>query len=62
MFDEIQIEILDGQSSGLFDKSLQPVPWKMRLGMVIGMQNEILIGIKKLPIYVSFQIFKWKET
>jgi len=36
----------------------QPVPWKMRLGMVIGMQNEILIGIKKLPFYVSFQIFK----
>jgi len=41
---------------------IQPVPWKMRLGMVIGMQNEILIGIKKLPFYVSFQIFKWKET
>jgi len=34
----------------------------MRLGMVIGMQNEILIGIKKLPLYVSFQNFKWKET
>jgi len=28
---------------------LQPVPWKMRHGMVIGMQNEILIGIKKPP-------------
>ena len=27
---------------------LQPVPWKMRLEMVIGMQNEILIGIMKL--------------
>ena len=32
------------------------------LEMVIGMQNEILIGIKKLLFYVSFQIFKWKET
>jgi len=29
-----------------------------RLGMVIGMQNEIGIGIKKLTLYVSFQIFK----
>ena len=28
------------------------------LEMVIGMQNEILIGIKKLLFYVSFQIFK----
>jgi len=37
---------------------LQPVPWKMRLEMVIGMQNEMLIGIKKLPFYVSFQNFK----
>jgi len=41
---------------------LQPVPWKMRLEMVIGMQNQILIGIKNLPFYVSFQIFKWNET
>jgi len=41
---------------------VQPVPLKMRLGMVIGMQDEILIAIKKLPLYVSFQIFKWKET
>jgi len=30
----------------------------LRLEMVIGMQNEILIGIKKLPFYLSFQIFK----
>jgi len=28
---------------------IQPVPWKIRLEMVIGMPNEILIGIKKLP-------------
>ena len=41
---------------------LQPVPWKMRLEMVIGMQIEILIGIKKLPFYGFFQIFNWKET
>jgi len=27
---------------------VQPVPWKMRLEMVIGMKNEILIGIIKL--------------
>jgi len=27
---------------------VQPVPWKMRLEMVIGMQNEILIGVMKL--------------
>ena len=27
---------------------LQPVPWKLRLRMVIGMQIEILIGIMKL--------------
>ena len=27
---------------------VQPVPWKMRLEMVIGMKNEILIGIRKL--------------
>jgi len=37
---------------------LQPVVEKMRLEMVIGMQNEILIGIKKLLFCVSFQIFK----
>ena len=37
---------------------LQSVPWKMRLGMVIGKSNEIRIGIKKVPFYVSFQIFK----
>jgi len=51
-------------SVDLFPKSavLQPVPLKMRLDMVIGMQNEILIGIKKLPFYVSFQTFKGKET
>jgi len=30
------------------------VPWKMRLRMVIGMQIEILNGIKKLPFYASF--------
>ena len=30
----------------------------MRLEMVIGMQVEILNGIKKLPFYGSFQIFK----
>ena len=44
------------------ERHIQPVPWKMRLEMVIGMQNEILIGIKKLPFYKSFQIFKGKET
>jgi len=37
---------------------LQPVPWKMRLEMVIGMQIEILNGIMKLPFYGLFQIFK----
>jgi len=37
---------------------VQPIPWKMRLEMVIGMQIEILNGIKKLPFYGSFQIFK----
>jgi len=42
--------------------AIRPIPWKMRLEMVIGMQNEILIGIMKLPFYVFFQIFKWKET
>jgi hypothetical protein len=36
---------------------LHPVPWKMGLEMVIGMQIEILNGIKKLPFYGSFQIF-----
>jgi len=30
--------------------------------MVIGVQNEILVGIKKLPFNVSFQIFNSKET
>jgi len=36
-----------------------PLPlWKMRLEMVIGMQIEILNGIKKLPFSGSFQIFK----
>ena len=29
---------------------LQPVPWKMRLEMIIGMQNEILIAIMK-PVF-----------
>jgi len=27
---------------------LQPVSWKIKLEMVIGMENEFLIGIKKL--------------
>jgi len=36
---------------------VQPALLKMRLEMVIGMQIEILIGIKKLPFYASFQIF-----
>ena len=27
---------------------VQPVLWKMRLEMVIGMKNEILVGIMKL--------------
>ena len=36
---------------------IQPVPWKMRLRMLVGMKNEILNGIKKLPFYGSFQIF-----
>ena len=34
----------------------------MRLDMVIEMQIEILIGIKKLPFHGSFQIFNKKET
>jgi len=42
-------------------KGVQPVPWKMRLQTVIGMQIKILNGIKKLPFYGSYQIFKWKE-
>ena len=37
-----------------------PVPEKMRLEMVIGIQNKIQIGIKKLSLWVSFHIFKWK--
>jgi len=41
---------------------VQPVPWKMKLEMVIGMQIEILNGIMKLPFYGSFQIFNRKET
>ena len=28
--------------------TVQPVPWKIRLEMIIRMQNEILIGIMKL--------------
>ena len=36
---------------------LLPVPKKMRLEMVIGMPNEIQIGIEKLSLHVSFQIF-----
>jgi len=37
---------------------LQPVVEKMRLEMVIGMQNEILIGIKKIVLCLlsNFQI------
>jgi len=42
--------------------ALQPVPWKMKLEMVIGMQIEILNGIMKLPFHGSFHIFKRKET
>jgi len=34
---------------------VQPVPWKMRLEMVIGMQIEILNGIKKLPFLALFK-------
>mmetsp|Transcript_55628 Transcript_55628/g.90112 ORF Transcript_55628/g.90112 Transcript_55628/m.90112 type:complete len:85 (+) Transcript_55628:342-596(+) len=34
----------------------------MRFRVVMGMQNDILIGIKKQPLHVSFQIFKWKKT
>jgi len=41
---------------------LQPVPRKMRLEMVIGMQNEILNGIMKLFFEVSFQLKNWKQT
>ena len=33
---------------------VQPVPWKMRHKMVIGMQIEIPNGIKKLSCYGSF--------
>jgi len=40
----------------------QPVPEKLRLEMVIAMQNKIQIGIKKLSSWVSFQNFEWKET
>jgi len=41
---------------------IQPVPWKVRLEMVIGMQIKILNRIMTLLFYGSFQIFKWKET
>jgi len=41
---------------------VQPVPKRMRLEMVIRMQNEIQVGIKKLLFWFSFQIFKLKET
>ena len=47
---------------GDFEVSVQPVPWKMRLEMVIGMQIEILKGITKLQFYGSFQFFLRKET
>ena len=41
---------------------VQPVPKKMRLEMVIGMQNETQIGIRKLSFQVFLQKIKWKET
>ena len=41
---------------------MQPVLLKMKLEMVIGMQIEILNGIKKLPFDGSFQNFTWKKT
>jgi len=47
---------------GQYKLTPQPVPWKMRLEIVIGMQIEILNGIMKLPFYGSFQNFKRKET
>jgi len=34
---------------------VQPVPKRMRLEMVIRMQNEIQVGIKKLLFWFSFQ-------
>jgi len=38
-------------------EKIQPVPWKMRLEMVIiGTQNEILIGIMKILFSVSFHL------
>jgi len=33
----------------------------MRLEMVNGMQNEFLVGIKKLPFYVSFRVSSSRE-
>jgi len=41
---------------------VQPVPWKLRLEMVIGMQNEILIGIMKLLFYATFHLKIEKGT
>jgi len=41
---------------------VQPVLWKMRLEMAIGMQIEIINRLMKLPFYGAFQIFKWKVT
>jgi hypothetical protein len=35
---------------------VQPVPDKMRLGMVIGMEPEVEIRIKKLLFWVSFHL------
>jgi len=39
----------------------KPVPEKMRLEMVIAMQNKIQIGIKKISLWVSFQISNEKR-
>jgi len=39
-------------------KTVRKSPYRHDSVMVIGMQIEILNGIKKLPFYGSFQIFK----
>jgi len=44
-FNKIQCDI---RSHKVLSNHIQPVPEKMRLEIVIEMQNEILIGIKKL--------------
>jgi len=49
---QICLVSVDPFRSGL----LQPIPWKMRFEMVIGMQIEILKKIMKLLCWVSFRL------